>query len=234
MAAQGVVAPRPVEQLALLALLTRDSDAEVSSTAEATLERLPSPVVAAFLARDDVPPELRAFFAARGVEPSTPPPDEEGAALLEESDTSNEEEEKAGDEGGRARRISEMSVPERLKAAMKGTREMRSLLIRDTNRMVALAVLSSPKLTDTEVESYARLGSVSEDVLRTIGQTRAWTKSYAVVTALIKNAKTPLAISLTLLQRLNDRDVRSLSIDRNVPEPLRTAARRKVVIASQK
>jgi hypothetical protein len=234
MAAQGVVAPRPVEQLALLALLTHDPDAEVSSTAEATLERLPSPVVAAFLAKDDVPPELRAFFAARGVQPSTPPPDEEAAALLQESDTSNEEEEKADGEGAHARRISEMSVPQRLKAAMKGTREMRSVLIRDTNRMVALAVLSSPKLTETEIESYARLGSVSEDVLRTIGQTRAWTKSYAVVTALIRNARTPLAISLTLLQRLNDRDVRSLSVDRNVPEPLRTAARRKVVIASQK
>ncbi len=235
MAAQGVVAPRPVEQLGLLALLTRDQDAEVSSTAEATLARLPAGLVAAFLAKDDVPVDLRAFFAARGIEPTTPPLDEDVAPLLDADDTLYEEDNgSAEEEGARVLRVSDMTVPQRLKAAMKGPRELRAILVRDTNRMVALAVLSSPKLTEMEVESFARLGSVSEDVLRTIGQTRAWTKSYAIVAALLKNAKTPVAVSLNLLQRLNDRDVRNLSTDRNVPEPLRTAARRRVVNAAQK
>src|SRR5687768_15154869 len=78
-------------------------------------------------------------------------------------------------------RLANMSVPEKVQAAMKGTREMRAILVRDPNKMVSLAVLSCPKVTETEIESFARMGSVSEDVLRTIGQTRAWVKSYNVV-----------------------------------------------------
>jgi hypothetical protein len=67
-------------------------------------------------------------------------------------------------------------------------------------------------------------------VLRSIAQTRAWVKNYNIVVALVKNAKTPLAMSLTLLKRLNEADVRRISIDRNVPEPLRLAARKKLVM----
>jgi len=133
------------------------------------------------------------------------------------------------DKASTVQRLAAMTVPEKINAAMKGTREMRAILIRDANKRVAQAVLSSPKLTDSEVEGYARLTSLGEDVLRTIGQTRAWTKNYAVMHALVKNAKTPIAVSLSLLQRLNEADVRRVSINRNVPEPLRMAARRKLV-----
>ena len=127
-------------------------------------------------------------------------------------------------------RVAAMSIPERVKAAMRGPREMRAVLIRDPNKLVALTVLRSPKLTESEVEHFARMGSVDADVLRTISQTREWMKSYAIAHALVKNAKTPLTISLALLRRLNDSDLRKLSTDRNIPEVLRIAARRKVVI----
>jgi hypothetical protein len=115
-----------------------------------------------------------------------------------------------------------------VKAATKGSREVRALLIRDPNRMIASAVLASPKLTESEVESFARMGNVSEDVLRIIGSNRSWMKNYGVMAALIKNAKTPLSMSLNLMHRLNDRDLLKLSLDRNVMEPLRAAAKRKV------
>jgi hypothetical protein len=72
--------------------------------------------------------------------------------------------------------------------------------------------------------------SVDTDVLRAISQTRAWMKNYAVVLALVRNPKTPLFVSQPLLKRLTDTDVRRLSLDRNVPEVLRIAARKKVVI----
>ena len=98
-----------------------------------------------------------------------------------------------------------MSFTERLKAAVRGTKEMRAILIRDTNKMIAAAVMSSPKLTENEIEGFARMASVSEDVLRTIGHNRAWMKKYGIVVALTKNPKTPLAISLTLMSRLSDR-----------------------------
>ena len=105
---------------------------------------------------------------------------------------------------------------------------MRSILIRDPNKMISAAVLSSPKVTEQEAAGYARMASLSEDVLRAIGSNRAWLKNYGVVLGLTKNPKTPLAMSLNLMSRLQDRDVATLSVDRNVPEALRLAARKKV------
>ena len=126
------------------------------------------------------------------------------------------------------RRLGEaMTVPEKMKCAMKGTREMRSILIRDPNRMVAAAVLSCPKVNPAEVEAFAKMGNVSEDILRTIANTRAWTKAYGVVLSLVKNSKTPVALSMNLMQRLTESDVKKISTDRNVPEALRLAARKR-------
>jgi hypothetical protein len=122
-----------------------------------------------------------------------------------------------------------MTVPEKVKCASKGTREMRAILIRDPNRMVAAAVLSCPKVNEAEVEAFAKMGNVSEEILRSIAMSRAWTKSYGVLLALVKNSKTPVALTLNMMQRLNESDVKKLSTDRNVPEALRVAARRKVV-----
>jgi hypothetical protein len=76
------------------------------------------------------------------------------------------------------------------------------------------------------------MANVSEDVLRAIGNNRAWMKNYAVVLGLTRNPKTPLAMSLNLLGRLQDRDVAAVSVDRNVPEPLRIAARKKALASS--
>ncbi|PYR21330.1 MAG: hypothetical protein DMF98_22340 [Acidobacteria bacterium] len=104
---------------------------------------------------------------------------------------------------------------------------MRASLIRDPNKMIAAAVLSSPKLSDSEVESFARMANVSEDVLRVIGSNRAWLKNYGVVVGLTKNPKTPVGMSMNLLSRLSDRDAAILSVDRNVPEALRAAARKR-------
>jgi len=100
--------------------------------------------------------------------------------------------------------------------------------------MISASVLSSPKVSEPEIASYARMANVSEDVLRIIGTNRAWLKNYGVVVGLTKNPKTPLVMSMNLMNRLNDRDLQMLSIDRNVPEPLRVAARKKVVSATSK
>jgi hypothetical protein len=126
--------------------------------------------------------------------------------------------------------LSSLSVTDRVKLAMRGTREQRSVLVRDANRLVAVAVLSSPKLSDSEIESFARMANVSDEVLRIIGGNRVWTKNYAVISALARNPKTPPAISLALANRLNDRDLKMLSVDRNVPEGLRQTARKLVSV----
>jgi len=232
-AAQGTLAPRAHEQLAILILLVEDSDAEIRATAEDTLARIPEEVLKTFLARADVPIDMREFFADRGVFPDEMPQIEiEAEKPLLDASTPDETlaiGDESEDRETATQRLAKMGFSDRLKAAVKGSREMRSILIRDPNKMIASAVLSSPKLAEPEVESFAKMANVSEDVLRIIASNRAWMKSYPIVHSLTKNPKTPLGMSLNLMQRLNDRDLAQLSVDRNVPEPLRIAARKKVV-----
>jgi hypothetical protein len=239
LAASGVLAPRAHEQIAILVLLADDRDPEIRSTALATIDRVPVDSLCAYLARTDVPVGVREFFGDRGVFPAEIPALSDDLPLIDvappEGDAAYQQQE-PGDTAGEMlqQRLSKMGFTERMKAAMRGTREMRGILIRDPNKAIAAAVLSSPKLTESEVESYAKMSSVSEDVLRTIGTTRSWLKNYGIVAALTRNPKTPLGISLNLLQRLTDRDLASLSSSRNVPEPLRAAARRKTVFGAQR
>jgi hypothetical protein len=125
-------------------------------------------------------------------------------------------------------RIAAMNPAQKLQTAMRGTREERSILVRDANRLVAMAVLSSPKISESEVETIAKMTNVSEDILRAIGQTRAWAKNYAIVSALARNSKTPIGVSLTLLSRLMEKDIKSLTTDRNIPDVVRLAARKRL------
>jgi len=228
-AAHGILSPRAHEQVALLVLLSDDPDPDVARTAAATIGGLPVEALRAFLARAETPAEIREFFAARGIEPA-PPQSASGASDPNEPllDAGSGSSSTAGDEQD-PKVLSSLPIVERMKLAMKGSREQRAQLIRDSNRMVATAVLSSPKLTDAEVEAFTKMGNVSEDVLRIIGMNRGWLKNYGVMLGLVKNPKTPPAISMQLLNRLNERDVKMLAVDRNIPEALRMVARKLMV-----
>lgn len=223
LAAQGALAPRAQEQLALLVLLSDDPDPEIAQTANATVDALPSDAVAALLTKSDTPSEIRQFFAARGLRPGGAAADGDAPLV----DTLVTIPDAAPDDQADARRpLSSLPVIDRIKLAMKGTREQRAQLVRDTNRLVAAAVLSSPKLTESEVEQFTKLGNVSEEVLRTIGMNRSWVKNYGVVLGLCRHPKTPPAISMQMIHRLTERDQKMLSTDRNVPEALRVLARK--------
>jgi hypothetical protein len=228
-AAQGLLAPRAHEQLAILVMLLEDPDAEIRATADETLNKIPVESLQAFLGRSDAPVDLREFFGDRGIFPAEIPDIETDVeeplievAPAEEADEDDERTSGTQD-------LAAMNFPQRLKAAMKGTREQRAILIRDPNKMICSSVLSSPKVSAPEVESFARMQNVSEDVLRIIGSNRAWLKSYGVILALTKNPKTPLSMSMNLMTRLTAKDVVKLSVDRNVPEALRISARKKAV-----
>jgi hypothetical protein len=240
LAAQGGLAPRAHEQLAILVLLVEDRDREVRETAEETLSRIPAEALQSFLARSDVPIDLREFFADRGVFPAEIPAIEAIEAIEADQPlieaVTEDEDENYDDEDRESvmQRLAKMNFTQRLKAATKGSKEMRSILIRDPNKMISSAVLSSPKLSDQEVAAFARMANVGDDVLRVIAHNRAWMKNYNIVLGLTKNPKAPVAVTLTLMHRLSDRDLQALSVDRNVPEPLRVAARKKIVAGTSK
>jgi len=231
LAAQGSLAPRAHEQLGLLALLVHDPDPAIAITAENTLQAISKDALAAFIARPDVPSELKSFFAARGIEPGAAALDSE-AALIDTS-TKDEEVDEDEDQGTALQRLQKLNVPQKVQRATKGSREERAILIRDPNKMISLAVLSSPKLTISEVEAFARAGNVAEECLRTIAFCRAWMKNYNVVAALTRNPKTPVGIAMNLLARLTEKDLRTLSTDRNVADVLRVTARKKLVLGKE-
>jgi hypothetical protein len=225
LAAQGALAPRAQEQLALLVLLSDDPDVTVAESARGTLDMLPVEPLRAFLGRSDVPTEMRTFFARRGIEPSaTPdsPPDLDQPLI----DTLAEVPVEPHSNETGSTLLSTLPVLDRMKLAMKGTREQRAVLIRDSNKIVAAAVLSSPRLNESEVEAFTKMGNVSEDVLRVIGNHRGWVKNYGITMGLCRHPKTPPAISMQLVHRLNERDLKMLSTDRNVQEGLRIVARK--------
>lgn len=230
LAARGALAPRAHEQLTLLAELVEDADFEIRLAAEETIEAIPRPALEAFLARSDTSPSLREFFAGRGIQPTVVAASDGEAPLIDRGDLPDEipggtESEK---KQGAVERLAALSIAERMKVGMKGTREERAILIRDPNKLVSVAVLSSPKINESEVESFAKMANVSEEVLRIIGHTRAWMKNYGVVSALARNPKTPLAVTLHLVQRLSDRDLKMIALDRNAQEPLRLAVRKRL------
>jgi hypothetical protein len=121
-------------------------------------------------------------------------------------------------------RLAKMTVAQRVQFAIKGGPEARRTLIRDNNKVVQRAVLQSPRLTDQEVEAFASMSSLTDEILRLIANNRNFRKNYTVVRNLINNPKTPLDVSLHMLPILNAIDLKRLTTNKNVPETLRTTA----------
>jgi hypothetical protein len=170
---------------------------------------------------------------------------EETAAIFAEAESSESSEalaplEAADEDGDSSReegpqkrttvlqRIQRMSAVQRVKAALIGSQEERLILVRDSNKLVARAVMQSPKLSDHEVENFASMKDVSDEVLRRIALSRKFMRSYAVVRALLNNPRTPIDVGLPLIRRINDRDLKWLVISRNISDVVRHAAQRRI------
>ena len=121
-------------------------------------------------------------------------------------------------------RLAKMTVSERVQFAIKGGSEARRTLIRDSNKVVQRAVLQSPRLGDQEVEAFAAMTSLTDEILRLIAGNRKFRKNYTVVRNLLNNPKTPLDVSLHMLPMINGIDLKRLTSNKNIPETLRTTA----------
>lgn len=121
-------------------------------------------------------------------------------------------------------KINRMSVPQKINAALMGSQEERSILVHDANKTVSRAVIQSPKLTDQEIESIAAMKNVNDEILRLMSLNRKFMRSYAVVRNLVNNPRAPVSVGLPLVNRLNDRDLRELSRNKNVAGVLRSTA----------
>jgi len=123
-------------------------------------------------------------------------------------------------------KIAKLDIRGRITLAMRGTKEERSILIRDSTKLVALAVLDSPKISDGEVEKFALQKNVLEAVLRAIPMRRRFAKNYNITRNLVQNPRTPLDLSLGLMKNLLIHDIKNLSGNKEVSDTIRKVALR--------
>lgn len=124
------------------------------------------------------------------------------------------------------RKIMFMTVKDRVKLAMKGDREARGILIRDSNKVVATGVIHNPRITDHEIENISAMRQVADEVLRIIGNNRQWARSYPIIHNLVRNPRTPMATAVQILPRIRTKDLKSIALNRNVSEAVRRQAYR--------
>ena len=123
-------------------------------------------------------------------------------------------------------RLQKLTVSEKILLALRGGKEIRTLLLRDPNKDVALGVLENPKITETELEVIAKSRTTSDEALRRITRKREWMKTYGIMHALVTNPKTPPGVVLPLISQLRTRDLAILVKNRNVSEGVRNTAKK--------
>jgi hypothetical protein len=169
--------------------------------------------------------------------PSAAPPKEMANAptaeqIMKEFDLAQESPAQAPMEEGKkltlSQRVMTMNVSEKIKLATKGNKEARSILMRDSNKLVAVAVIRSPRITEGEVLAQAQNKVAQDDVLRVIFSNREYLRQYPIRLALVKNPKVPQGISMRLLTQLHESDVKHLSKDRNVSSTIQGLARKQL------
>jgi TusA-related sulfurtransferase len=123
-------------------------------------------------------------------------------------------------------KISRMNVGEKIRIATRANKELRSLLIKDSNKQVIVSVVENPRLTESEAEAIARSRQLPEEALRSIAKNKEFTRSYKIIHALVENPKTPAGLALTFLARLKEKDLQLLDKNKNVSEAVRVGAKR--------
>ncbi len=123
-------------------------------------------------------------------------------------------------------RIQKMKVGEKIQLALRGSREIRSILIRDSSKEVMLMVLENPKITESEIELLSKQRTSPDEVLRTIAKNREWMRKYSIVLGLVNNPKTPVPIAISYMRSLKQKDLVMIEKNRNISEAVRAAAKK--------
>jgi len=150
------------------------------------------------------------------------------AARADGDDDDDADADKSKDEKDKDIPLGKMTVPQKIRRANLGNAFDRALLIRDSNRMVALATIKSPRIKDSEAVRYAGNHSLSDDVIKYIGSRRDWTKSYGVKLALVLNPKTSIPDAIRFIAHLRERDLRTVARSRGVPSAVTAQARKQL------
>jgi hypothetical protein len=181
---------------------------------------------------DEVPAMREAYVRIHGEDAPPPPPEELVTAeevLAEQGPALTADNAPPMEEGKRltlTQKIMKMNVAQKIKLATLGNKEARGLLLRETNKLVSMAAIRSPRITDGEVLLMAGNKTCQEEILRYIYSSREWTKNYKIKLALVKNPKVPAGVSLKFLGTLRDSEIKALASARDVPGAVQTMAKK--------
>jgi hypothetical protein len=187
----------------------------------------------------DVAQLVEAHKRVHGVDPTAQPPVEEETAeklmsefrdelaveLADGAQRGLDSSEDASRKLNMTQRIMQMSVSQKIKLATLGNHEARTLLLRDSNKLVCMASVTSPRITDGEILGLANSRTVNSDVLRYIYSNREFTRTYAIKASLVRNPKVPLPTALKMMFTLQEKDIKELARDRNVPQTIQSQAK---------
>jgi hypothetical protein len=228
-----------VRQLGIMIKMLHAKDPKTRDTAARALKNTDPEKVAAILNDPTLVPEAISFFARHAgrrtdwieallSNPSLSEADRSALKYANDPAARRNREIPADDdrELSLSQRIQRMKVGDKIKLAMKGDKEARTILAKDTNREVFMAVLGNPGMKESEVEMLAKNTGTNTDILRAIGRNREWVANRNIMLSLVLNPKTPVEITVRFLPRLMKRDLEFVAKSRSLPQALRTNATR--------
>ncbi len=234
-AINGEVRLLPAERVTLLFFLCYDKNPEVRAAALAAMKELPAALAKALAHAPETHPKLVELLAKlHKVNPDIPLPEEApqnaaAAAEPQEAAPAEEEEEKAAEEEeyrSKYQLAQTMGVGEKIKMAMTGDKEWRSILIRDSNKLINGAVVKNPRITEPEILSISKSVIQNEEILRVICANKEWIKNYEIRKALVLNNKTPLPVALRFMSFITVKDLATMAKSKNISSIIANQARR--------
>lgn len=199
-----------------------------------------SPTVAALIAsHPNVESATRTFLAEKGI--ATP------AFMADEPTNTGATDELAGEDNVEETEIPEedefkskyqlaqvLGISEKIKFALTGDKEWRSIMIKDSNKLVSGAVLKNPRITDQEILAVAKSNMINEETVRVICNNKDWIKNYQIRKALVENNKTPLPFALRFLSTISEKDLSILAKSKNVSTVIATQARKSLMVLQKR
>lgn len=209
----------------VIEVLLLDSFTETSLFNEIIESNIHRPEILTFLMNHPLTPEGARQLAAETLNLPVPAVKKE---VVSEHTASDQERESLRQRKTQSllQTIQGLKMGEKLQLALRGSHEIRSILLRDTNPQIIGAVLNNPKITDTEIELLAKQKTTSIDIIREIARKKEWTKNYLITYALVSNSKTPIGIALKHINILRIKDLAKLEKDKNVPDAIRVNAKK--------
>jgi len=234
-AISGGVAASPMERATLLFFLCHDKNQEIKSAALSAMRALSQAVVDELYASPAIHPRMlellqKLYPVATPAETAEDDSVESGEELEEESEEdatpSGEEEKEEEEYRSKYQQAQTMGVGEKIKMALTGDKEWRSLLIKDSNKLVNGAVVKNPRITEPEILTISKSVIQNDEILRIICHNKEWVKNYEIRKALVLNNKTPLPVAIRFMGFLTEKDLATIAKSKNVSSVLTNNARR--------